>query len=375
MILRSKKIGLGSLLLLLGLNGMAQDDAVKKESPFTFNASYVGDVVSNFSGGLKTGTDYLGLANIKAGFDFEKTNWWKGGEFFVNIGNTHGDEPSANLVGDFQGVSNIEAGNLTFLYELWYKQKINRVELTAGLQDLNASYAVSENGGLFTNSSFGIQSSIADNIPSPIFPLTALGLNMEWNISNSYKLQTAIFDGTPDDFENNPYNTKWSLSKNDGFFSVSEFHVNKSLIKGKTGSYKLGVYYHQHNDSTTDSEQENGGFYFVADQQLTEKISVFSQIGLSPKSKNENNRYLSFGFNWKKPFEKRPDDVWGIAVAYAGIHDNNVGSETTLELTYLLQLTDNIYLRPDLQYVINPAGTEDKLDNALVGTLRFGINF
>jgi porin len=375
MISKNKKTWLSSLLILAALNGMAQDEVVKKESPFTFNASYIGDVVSNFSGGIKTGTNYLGLANIKGGFDTEKANWWKGGSFFVNVGNTHGDEPSANLVGDFQGVSNIEAGNLTFMYELWYKQKINKVEVTLGLQDLNASYAVCDDGALFENSSFGIQSSIADNIPAPIFPLTALGANIQWDISDAFQWRSAIFDGTPDDFEKNPYNTHWRLSKNDGFLSVSELQVNKSLIKGKQGTYKLGVYYHQHNDTATDEERQNGGLYFVADQQLTGKISVFSQIGLSPKSKNENNRYFSVGFNCKKPFAKRPNDMWGVALAYAGIDKNTVGSETTLEVTYQLQLNDNIYIKPDLQYVMTPAGTEEKLSNALVGTLRFGINF
>jgi len=94
----------------------AQVDSIKKTPPFSFEASYIGDVVSNFSGGIKKGTTYLGLANIKASFNTETANFWKGGKAYLNIGNTHGGEPSTNLIGDFQGVSNIEAGNLTFMY-------------------------------------------------------------------------------------------------------------------------------------------------------------------------------------------------------------------------------------------------------------------
>ena len=67
--------------------------------------------------------------SINAGFDTEKANWWKGGQFFVNVGNTHGGEPSRVLVGDIQGVSNIEDGNLTFMYELWYKQKFGNLDI------------------------------------------------------------------------------------------------------------------------------------------------------------------------------------------------------------------------------------------------------
>jgi porin len=346
----------------------------KEESPFQFSASYIGDLVSNFSGGIKRGTAYLGLANLKAGFDTEKASWWKDGELFVNLGNTHGGKPSADLIGDFQGVSNIEAGNLTFMYELWYRQHVANLTFTVGLQDLNADFAMTRNGSLFTNSSFGIQSSIADNNPVPIFPLTALGANLKWSITDSYTLQMAVFDGTPDDFESNPYNTNWTLNKSQGYLAVGEFQLIKSLLKGRSGVYKFGVYFHEHNDSI-DVEQENGGIYVIGDQELTDKLSVFSQIGFSPKSKNNHNHFFSLGFNYKSPFRKRPHDLFGMAVAYAGIDRNVIGSETALELTYSYEVCKNIYVRPDIQYIINPAGTGEKLKNALVGFLRFGVEF
>ncbi len=352
----------------------SQVDSSKKASPFTANVSYVGDVVGNFSGGIKQGATYLGLLNVKTGFNTEAANWWKSGSLFANIGNTHGGQPSTNFVGDFQGVSNIEAGSLTFLYELWYKQSFGKVDITVGLQDLNANFATSEYAGLFTNSSFGIHSSIADNVSSPIFPLTALGVNVFWKISDTFLWGNAIFDGTPDDFEVNPYNINWKLNKNKGFLAVSEFQIKKSLISGKSGCYKFGAYFHEHND-TIDIEQKNRGFYFVGDQQLSDKWAVFSQIGLSPKSLNKHNHYYSLGVNCKGLLDARPNDGCGVAIAYAGIDHNTVGSETTLELTYQLELNKHIYFRPDVQYVINPAGTDTKLNNAIVGFLRVGMKF
>jgi len=364
---------IGITLSMNARNTFSQEMENSKVSPFKFNASYVGDVVSNFSGGIKKGTTYLGLANLKAGFDTETASWWKGGRLFVNIGNTHGGEPSSTLVGDFQGVSNIEAGNLSFLYELWYKQKLGRFDITLGLQDLNADFAVNDDGAMFTNSSFGIHSSIADNVAPPIFPLTALGANIRWNISDTFLWEAAVFDGTPDDFETNPYNTEWKLSKNQGYLAVMELQVKKSLLSGKTGNYKVGVYYHQHND-TIALEQKNGGLYFVGDQQISDKLYIFSQIGLCPKKMNKNNRYISLGLNCKGLIETRKNDQFGIAIAYAGIHDSKVGSETAIEMTYKFELTKNIYMRPDIQYIINPAGTDVKLQNDLVGFIRFGVD-
>jgi len=351
----------------------AQQDESAGAQALSFKASYTGDLVGNFSGGIKTGTVYLGLANFKMDFNTETAKWWKGGEAYVNAGNTHGGEPSANMVGDFQGISNIEAGNHSFLYELWYKQNLGKLNITVGLQDLNANFATSENGALFTNSSFGIHSSIADNVSPPIFPLTALGATIQWNMSDTFMWEGAVFDGTPDDFDINPYNTNWKLSKNQRLLAITEIHVNKSLLPGKKGTYKAGIYYHEHIDSLN-TEHKDGGFYFVGDQQISSKLSVFSQIGLSPKKLNKNNRYFSVGVNCKVS-DKRPNDQFGIAIAYAGIDGSPVGDETAVELTYKLQVNKNIYLRPDIQYIINPAGTETKLDNALVGFIRFGVDF
>ena len=347
--------------------------AQKKESPFTLGAHYVGDLVSNFDGGIQTGTTYLGMATVEAAFDTEKAKWWKGGEVFTKIANTHGGEPTAYLVGDFQGVSNIEAGNHTWLYELWYKQNIGSISITAGLQDLNVNFAASEYGALFTNSSFGVHSSIADNIPAPIFPLTALGLDLEWQISEKHLLKAAIFDGTPDDFENNPFNTNWKLCKTDGFLAVSELQIDKSVIKNKNACYKLGVYFHEHGDLNIGTEK-NKGFYFVGDQQITDKLSAFTQIGLSPKSVNVHNHFYGFGINYNGLIKKRQNDQCGIAVAHAGFDDKSTGNETAIEVTYKYQLSPNIYIRPDVQYIINPVGTGSKLDNALVGFIRLDIS-
>lgn len=352
----------------------AQENQAAEECPFSFEASYVGDVVSNFSGGLKRGTVYLGLLNVQSTFETQKAGLWSNGLFHLNFGNTHGGRPSELLVGDFQGVSNIEAGNLTFLYELWYAQHVGQFVLTAGLQDLNVDFASSDCGGLFTNSSFGIQSSISDNISSPIFPLTALGLNVKWEVPGVLSAKFALFDGTPDDYENNPYNVHWRLSASQGYLAVSEFDVNASLVAGRAGTYKIGAYFHSHSDSLNLESDRNGGIYVVADQQVTDNISLFSQIGVSP-AKNNNNAYCSVGVTCGRVFGGSPEDELGFALAYSRIQSAAFGGELAMELAYRKKLNEYMYVKPDLQYVINPAGTDMKLKNALVGFVRFGVEF
>ena len=365
-------------IFLGSISVQAQEITATKANPFHIEGSYIGDFVSNLGGGIKKGSMYLGLANIKAGVNTNDAGWWHGGEFRINAANTHGGLPSADLIGDFQGVSNIEAGNLTFMYELWYRQTLRNVSLTIGLQDLNSNFALTENGTLFTNSSFGIHPSIADNIPSPIFPLTALGAILQYNYKEKFVWQAAIFDGTPDDFENNPYNTDWKLSSNDGYLMVTEVQFHKNFLSDYKGSYKLGAYFHQHCDSTS-LEQKNGGFYFVGDQMIHKTLygdwSLFSQIGLSPKKKNRNNLYFSLGINIKGISRKRSGDQAGIAIAYAGFGQTPTRSETAIELTYQAHVCTNLRIKPDLQYIIHPAGSEKNLPNALVSSVRIFLDF
>ncbi|MBN2788484.1 MAG: carbohydrate porin [Paludibacteraceae bacterium] len=365
-----KRFWIISLLALLFLTGNAQTDSSQNTSAFSYTASYTGDMVNNLNGGIKTGTNYLGMAHIGLGFDTEKARWWKGGEFCIDFMNTHGDTPSANLIGDIQIASNIEAGNLSVLYELWYKQRFGKIAVTVGLQDMNSNYAVTENGGLFVNSSFGVHTVMSDNITLPIFPITALGLNFQWQINNYSNWQITFFDGTPN--SRNNYNTNWIVGKEDGYLIVSEFHLAKSLIKEKNGNYKISGYYHQHKSSIL-GYHENGGIYFIGDQDINKNISIFSQIGYSPNKINIHNHFYSLGINYKEFSKKRTDDMLGLAVAYFGSDNASITHETTIELTYKMVLNEHLYIQPDIQYIINPAGTENKLNNALVGIVRFGM--
>ncbi len=363
-----------ALVGLIGLNGFSQQNEKPElnESAFSYDGSYVGDVVNNLAGGIKTGSAYLGMANIGIGFNTETAKWWKGGELYVNFGNTHGDTPSADLIGDIQVASNIEAGDMTYLYEFWYKQSLGKFDFTIGVQDLNANFVSSENGGLFLNSSFGVHTVMSDNITLPIFPKTALGADISWQASERLNWRIAIFDGTPN--SRNPYNTNQIIGKEDGYLLVTEFQIAKSLISRLNGTYKLGGYYHNHQYSD-EAPHENGGAYFIADQNITNKLSLFTQIGISPNNINDHNHFMSLGCNYKNFSEKRPDDLFGLALAYFGVDENDIKHETAIEATYKCCINENIYLQPDVQYILNPAGTGEKLDNSLVAILRFGVEF
>jgi len=362
----------------------AQEVLNEKEEALSFEASYIGDNVNNLSGGIKTGSKYLGMANLRLSFDVEKAGLWKKGQFYLNAANTHGASPSSELLGDMQVASNIDAGNHTYIQEFWFKQALGQFELTAGLQDLNVEFANSEYGGLFMNSSFGILPVISTNVSAPIFPLTTLGITAKWNISPKVSWLGAVYDGSPTDFDYNPYNIKWRLASGDGVLAISELQYNAN-IKSLPGTYKVGIYSHNHvienslDENVTDSLENNiVGLYAYADQKVWEQnnksLGLFAQLGYSPSDASTNNYYLGLGLNYAGLFTKQGTDVLGLAVAHQHF-TGGLSSETAIELTYQYQLTKNIFIQPDFQYIINPAGTGETLNNCFAANLRFGISF
>lgn len=360
--------------------------SAKKINYFETEAAYTGDFAGNLMGGKNTGMLYLGIANIKIGFETKNIGLWNGGKFFVNGASTHGSMPSEKLFGDFQVASNIEAGNRTYLHELWYRQSFDKSEITIGLQDLNVDFLTNESACEFLNSSFGIPSIISDNIPVPIFPLTALGISGKYQLNESLTLRGAIYDGLPDEFDQNVYNTNWKLNSDNGYllFFESDFSTQ---FENLPGTFKVGGYYHsklkEYNDETVSEEtlfSRNYGFYFLANQTIwqnneTRRLGLFTQIAVSPGNINTHNYYIGAGLCYHGIFDNELQDAFGLAVAHAGFKSDLKKDETTIEMFYKTVVTENLFLQPDIQYIINPAGSENNLNNALAAFVRFGINF
>lgn len=200
-------------------------------------------------------------------------------------------------------------------------------------------------------------------------------------------LLTAIYDGSATDFSKNPHNLKWNLGAGEGLLIFSEIQ-REITIGNMPGIYKAGIYLHQHfvkeeEDYDEDVDtlfRNNNGVYVIGDQMIWQNpgnkrnVGVFIQLGLAPRKQNTNHHYIGLGMNFTGLFSRKGNDVAGVAVAHDGLRGGK-DNETTLELTYKYAVFQFLYLQPDVQYIINPAGTEERLNNCLAVTLRFGISF
>lgn len=150
----------------------------KDSASLQLGSSYTSDFGRNFSGGIKPGNFYLGMINLELDVPL-----FKNSELFIQLQNTHGEPMGSKYAGDMQVFSNIENGNYTYLYSLWYKQLIGKFSFIIGMHDLNSEFYITELGALFLNSSFGIQPSASWNMPVSIFPKNAPGLVLKYNLS------------------------------------------------------------------------------------------------------------------------------------------------------------------------------------------------
>ena len=320
--------------------------------------NYTADLVVNTRGGIKTGAQFLGFA--EGGVEI---NPWKNGQFNLTLATTHGDEPSAFLVGDWQLFDNIEAGSYIFLYNAWYSHTFNKVTVKVGLQDANDSYSTCDASSNMLNTSFGGNQVLlsAGNIPT--MPNNDLGITAEWKVSNTLKWQAGIFNGAYIALgDGNKFNLKHKLSSSNGYVIVSEadLNPNDALL------LKVGAFYH--------TGFENRGYYASCEKSFqingNRAINAYITGGYAPRAcEDVANASITCGASLSGLFNKSGADVLGVGLA--SMHIDGYKWETALELNYLYQINDHFYASPDLQWIINP-GVYLGLKNALVATLRLG---
>lgn len=382
----------------------------------TADFAYSADAISNVDGGLRRGTAVAGAVEAQITLHLAPLVRWPGASFLFAVIGTHGGAPSA-LVGDVQGVSNLEDPPVLRLDQLWLQQSLraNRVLLLLGRYDLNSEFYRLQSGDLFLNSSLelGPEFGLSGVAGPSISPNTAIGGRLAVRLVPNGIWRTAILDGVP---VNRPDGGVHPFAPGDGLVIVSEISFLARpdtsgaprrrrflIVRGGTRPYTakvaLGGWYYPGrfpdlSDTLASGEpvQRHGsaGAYLIADQTIwsamhapSRALSVFAQLGVGDNRVNEVGGYVGGGLSLLAPFVKRPKDELGIAVAAAriGSHLDRAreplgdmpDGETTIELTYQAQFGSGFALQPDVQYVIHPSATRTTR-NALVLGVRVELS-
>jgi len=345
--------------------GYAADAA---NSPLSAELNYTFESVHNFAGGLKRGTENLGSGTAGITVDLDKAKLWPGATVYVEFLLDHGRDPSATLIGDIQTASNIADGNRTRLQQFWIEQSLmdEKLSLLFGTHDLNSEFEVTEYGGLFTNSSFGVTPEISGNVTMSIFPAAGLALRAAYQLDEHVSMRVAAYDGDP---------TTRALHAREGYMYIGE-----AGYASDEAAYKVGIWRHTKGFNNGAGKGLNG-IYALVDQPLMAvgagQLGIFMQLGTAQAGAEKIKNYVGLGLHLSSPLADRQDDEAGIAFARAAFSSKYradkpgfKSDEKVIELTYRAQVTDWLALQPAFQYIIAPSGNPAN-HNASVGLLRF----
>jgi porin len=349
---------------------------------------YTGEVRGVVAGGIDRGARYLDNLDLQVALDAERLIGWHGARFFLYGIYNNGQSLSPALVGDLQGISNIETGvRAARLFEAWIEQDVgSRASIRVGLYNLNAEFDTTQSGGLFLLSSHGIGADYAQSGrrgPS-IFPVTSLALRGEMAISDNLLARVAILDGVPGD-DDDPGRTAIKLSQRDGALITGELDFLRGGLKAGIGGWAYTAPASLPVSDKATRQPGDRGVYAYGEFRLVgdrsddpEGLAGWLRVGAADKRSNAVERYLGGGLVYTGALPGRSKDQAGISFAMASLGSRFRRAEAEsgaaldrheliAELAYQAVVTPWLSLQPDLQYVINPGGSRAVSDAVVLG--------
>ncbi|MGX5776101.1 carbohydrate porin [Methylorubrum zatmanii] len=404
----------------------------------TYVLTYIGEGLSNVSGGLRRGATYGGRLDTSLDIDLDKLAGWRGARFHTDFFQIHGHGLSARYVNNLTTVTGIEALPATRLFELWIEQRLfdDRFSVKVGQISADTEFAIAQSAVVFMNAGFGWPNVGAVVMPSggPIYPLATPALRLKYEPTPELSFQGGLFNGDPagtpalgdmtDPQRRNRTGTNFRVD--DPALLLGEVSYAYPSLPGTErlpGTATLGGWYHfgRFESPRLDSVQGrlladpeasgisrrfrgNAGIYAILDQTIyrepgtaSQGASAFLRFSAVPSDRNLIDLYVDTGLAYRGLFPGRPNDTLGLGMIHSRISPEARAfdresllfgsgprplrsSETVFEATYQAELVPGLTLQPDLQYIMRPGGglpdeSGRRLRNATVLGLRATINY
>lgn len=412
----------------------------------TFTAVDINEVWGNPHGGTKQGAAYEGMTTLTLNWDPEKLTGIKNGLFNVSALQIRGRTFSNENLSSLAPISGIEARRSTRLWELWYQQGFwdDKLSVRIGKLSLDQEFNISDYGTLFLNASFGwpMISSVDTYSGGIAYPLSSPGIRFSFQPNKNWTNLFAVTDDNPNDvsfcnpsgaFTCDPQAKNLSGTQfnfRTGVFVINElqYHLNPESDdhpqnSGYPGSYRLGAYFDSAgfpdqrynalkqplaNPSVEQSaymRRTNWSVYAIADQMIwrssadsIHSAGIFGRIQTAPGDRSPINVAGDAGIVYKGIFGNEHDSV-GLGYGFGSFSDRARqydrdyryfndpnwrvrGTEHHLEMTWQIQATPWLELKPDFQYIFNPGGGlqlnegyHKRIQNEAIFGLRSTVNF
>jgi porin len=360
-------------------------------------AGYTADFRRNTRGGIARGNAASGL--LEAGLAWRSDSLLPGAMVTTSASLIHvgGDAISGELVGDLQGLNNIEADAGWYLYDLWTEVSFGArqaASVRAGFLDLNAEFDTSDTAGFFIGPPFGIGTDLAqtgENGPG-IFPVTALGLRFGGTLGDGLQWRIAAYEGTPGRTDRHRFATA-SFKDTEGALLIGELDFTpRHLHKLAFGAWSYTAGFQSIDAAATDDARRrrgNHGAYAMVDAPLGSpgglRLDGMLRAGVADARFNPVGTYVGGALVASNLLASRPDDAVGIAVAHARTGSRfrralafeggaPTSTETAVELTWRAPLLQSLAVVPSVQWIAAP-GADRSRRNAFVAGLRFEVSF
>lgn len=395
-----------------------------EQQGYKFTASIMSQAATNLDGGYNDNNTFENAAQLSLGanFDLEKITGWKDTTASLVVTKRDGNaltlerikDPRSSQLGNAQEIYG--RGKIWRLSQAWIKKGFadNTVQVKVGRmgmsEDFNSSQCEFQNlllcGGQL-GKSIG---SIWYNSPVGIW-----GANVKYQFAPEWTFGIGAYEVNPDNIKTASNSDGFNLDMNNVKGATIPVELawkpKLALFNGLPGEYKVGALYStaEANDVKTASKVHDGkqSFWINAQQQL-------SHAGQDPKrglyvtfNGVVNDKATTFvqstqqlALWYKGPFDSRPNDSIGFGIAnyvvndrakdkqiatnesrgyysYDPIASNYIplqDDELNIELNYTYQWSPAVMLRPNIQYIHQPAGVKE-IDDAWVAGLSVKVNF
>lgn len=381
-----------------------------KNDGVTLTGEYVSETAGVISGGESYGTRYAQQVKVGATFDLDKMlDSDHAGTVQLLINDRRGRSTSEDLVGNRLPVQEVAGGYYTRLSELSYANWLATPKLTykIGLMAMGNDFGGMSLLTTFMNAAFCAHPlTMSGGSGWGNYPSAHLGGEIKYQLNDSWAIQTAVFDVNP--------RTSSAPSKAFNPFvhgttgAIIPVEAIYSYHGDLPGQYKFGYYHDTSKVSRIDNSDSlssgRSGGYILGDQTIwkssTNKaqfLHLFGEWTTADKATATFRHWYSAGFVLTAPFESRPKDAisigYGKAVYNRNSRNNDIASlqaagdyagadsvsgldraEQLVELTYSLQATPWLSVRPSLQYIKEPgAFTNKQITDAWVAGVQVKI--
>lgn len=367
---------------------------------------YEATVLGNPSGGISRTVAYEHLLDFGMTFDLDKIAGLKGSSFVITARHGAGRNMEP-YIGNLFDVAEVDVPHGVNLTGLYWQQSFAEDAVLLQVGRLNSSafaklpaFGLQVSGGVDGNpASLGMNSNFTSGSRQ------TWGGRMLVKPEESYYLSGGLYQAS--NSIGKVSSTDFSIRRGDRLLFIAEAGWTPVFGEqdaspadketGLNGHYTFGAYYSNLSRERFDlggRVNDIYGFYLMGQQTVwrsqknpDNNLALWGGLTYAPQTEVAKMPLMGFaGFVWQGLVPGRNQDkllgavlVGSLSSDYAdsvagGTYGRPGNTEVVLDFSYIIRLSQQVFIQPDIQYVMNPGGYNTIADTLVIG-MQFGISF